>query len=306
MSGASDAAALLAAVLAPRADTYADLPAFRAAWRAQADPWPTPVDRAILGGALADRLGYAFAAGYDAALHRLLPALRPDETGSLCVTEEGGAHPRTIRTRLVREGGALRLHGAKRWATLAGDGDALFVAASAGWAGERNDLRLVRVPAGAPGLRLAPLPPTPFAPEVPHFAVELSGVEVADEDVLPGDGWTRWIKPFRTVEDAHVGAAAAAYLLRVARTSPWPDVLAARLAALVLAFREVAVADPDAPAVHVALGGAFAALESVVAAAPWDRTDVGVAERWRRDAPLLGVAGQARAARLEAAWRTFR
>ena len=80
-----------------------------------------PVDRAIAGGAAVDRLGYAFAAGYAAALHALVPELeRPPVLASLAATEEGGAHPRAIRTTLTREGDHWRLSGHKRWVTLAG------------------------------------------------------------------------------------------------------------------------------------------------------------------------------------------
>ncbi len=295
-----DVAALLDDLLAPRADTFATLADFRAAWRAAATPWAAPVDRALVGGARADRLGYAFAAGYAAALERLVPGVRG---ACLCVTEEGGAHPRAVRTRLSPDGAGFRLDGAKKWATLAGDGDALLVAASVGQEGDRNLLRLVRVPADAPGVRCEGMPPTPFTPEIPHYAVRLDAVAVPADAVLPGDGWTRYVKPFRTVEDAHVSAAAAAFLLRVARANGWPPALPARLTALILAFREVAGAPPDAPSVHVALGGCLAALEAIVAAAEpcWADTDPAVTARWRRDAPLLGVAGKARAARFEAA-----
>jgi len=48
-----------------------------------------PIDRAVRGGHAADRLGYAFAAGYGAALSALVPGVPPHT--SLCATEEGGA-----------------------------------------------------------------------------------------------------------------------------------------------------------------------------------------------------------------------
>ena len=84
----------------------------------------TPIDRALVGGACADRLGFAFAAGYAEALHALVPATR-DRLAVLCATEDGGAHPRAIRTTLCAVddtggGGAhYRLDGRKKWATAA-------------------------------------------------------------------------------------------------------------------------------------------------------------------------------------------
>jgi hypothetical protein len=55
-----DTAALLDVLLAPRRAPFADLAAFRAAWRPAAAAWAAPIDRALVGGAMADRLGYVF------------------------------------------------------------------------------------------------------------------------------------------------------------------------------------------------------------------------------------------------------
>jgi hypothetical protein len=183
----------------------------------------------------------------------------------------------------------------------------LLVAASEGSDGDRNRLRLVRVDPRAPGVTLSPMPETAFTPEIPHFTVTLAGVRVAAADVLPGDGWERWIKPFRTVEDVFVTAAAAAYLDGVARVevSPhrdaWPDRDAP--ADLIDELRALAAADPDDPDVHVRLGETLDRFGALVRGwdARWDDVDPEVAFRWRRDAPLLSVAGRARQARLEAA-----
>ncbi len=63
-------------------------------------PFSLPMDRAVAGGFLADRIGYAFAAGYEAALRRLAPDLPEGPIVSLCITEKEGAHPRAIKARL--------------------------------------------------------------------------------------------------------------------------------------------------------------------------------------------------------------
>lgn len=283
---------ILRAVLTSPPQIHASLAAFDDTWGRLATRWPLPVDQAILGGVLADRLGYAFAAGYAAALRRLVPGL--EGRACLCITEEGGAHPRAIRTALTPDGDGWTVTGRKQWSTLAGSGDVLLVAASAGAAGDRNDLRLVRVRRAAPGVTLTPMPETPFTPEIPHFEVAFDGVAV--ESVLPGDGWARYIRPFRTIEDAHVCAAAVAYLLGVNRS--WTP----RLVGLLVALRTLALAPPDDPAVHVALGGCLTTLSETVATLDWSGVDPGVAARWQRDAGLLRVANRARTARLAAAW----
>lgn len=59
------------------------------------------------------------------------------------------------------------------------------------------------------------------------------------------------------------------------------------------------------PSSHVALGGVLALGREVVEAseAHWESAGEPERARWRRDRPLLEVAGRARTARLKAAWR---
>lgn len=293
----------------------ASLRAFREAHRARAAALASPFERAVLGGSSADRLGYAFAAGYGAALQALLEANgiapAPTEALVLCATEEGGAHPRAIRTALARgeAGGALRLTGKKRWATLATDTDALLVVASIGEdeAG-RNRLKVARVPADAPGVRITPMPEPPFAPEIPHAELALEGAPVREDDVLPGDGYEKYLKPFRTIEDAHVHGAALGYLVGVGRRHGWPEATLERLAALITAAQALAAAPPDAPEVHLALAGLLGASEALIREAEplWERVEAGERARWARDLPLLTIAGRAREARRAKAWERLR
>lgn len=251
---------------------------------------PLPVDAAILGGALADRLGYAFAAGYTAALRHLVPEV--ERPACFCVTEAGGGHPRQIHGTVVVHGEFLRLTAKKRWATLAGEGEELLVVASIGWEGERNLLRVVRVPVTTPGVRLTPMPATPFTPEIPHYSVELD-VELPASSMLPGDGFLRYVKPFRTVEDAHVSAAATAYLWKEARRQKWPE--QPQLLTLLLAFRQIAQLPAEEATTHLALDAAQQQLK------PGLWLPGPAAERWQRDEALLAVAAQARQQRLAAA-----
>jgi alkylation response protein AidB-like acyl-CoA dehydrogenase len=260
----------------------------------------TPVDRALVGGARADRVGYAFACGYAEALRALVPSLTG--VAALCVTERGGNHPRAIDTRLV-DG---ELTGRKTWATGADAAARLLVVASVGERDGRNALRVVNVAANASGVTVRAGTPTTFVPEIAHAEIELDRVRVANDDVLPGDGYDDYVKPFRTVEDAHVYAALAGYWIGVARRRGWRESVE-RATALALALRAVALADPKSPATHVALAGALelathviASLEAAWAAAPDDEW-----QRWLRDRPIMNVAGRARAARRDRAWQTL-
>jgi len=276
-------------------------------WWARTAPlrarWPSTVERAVALGFAADRLGLAFAGGYTSAVLALDPGL-PAEPGALCATEDEGAHPRAIKARL--EGG--RLSGTKRFVSLGGWAKTLLVVASEGRGDDgRNRLRVVRVAAGAPGVRLEPMPELPFVPEVPHASVVLDGVAVAPADLLPGDGYEAYLKPFRTIEDLHVHAAGAGYLLNVAARAKWPPPVREALLAAVATAQALGAADARAPSTHLALAGWLAAMQRVLSeAAPhWQAVDAAERARFERDRPLLQVAGKAREARRLKAWESL-
>lgn len=269
-----------------------------------------PVDRAIVRGFRADRIGYAFAAGYQAALRSLVPDLPEHRVVSLCITEEGGGHPRAIATRLEPDAAAgtgWRLSGRKQWATLAGEATELLVAARIGEHEDgRPSLVLVRVAGGADGLTLTPMPATPFAPEIRHAVVEMDAVAVAADARLPGDGYARYVKPFRTIEDIHVHAALIAHLWRLALALDWPRTLTSELLAATVTLRGLAQGDPSSAALHIALGGAIEHGRALVerAATQLASAPSPLRERFERDRGIAGVAGGARAKRLERAFAT--
>jgi acyl-CoA dehydrogenase len=267
-----------------------------ASWEDLCEATGTPAERAVVGGARADRAGHAFAIGYTAALE----ALAGETRAAFCVTEDGGNHPRAIETRLV-DG---RVTGTKRWATLADRAAHLLVVARDGTdpAG-RPRLRVVRVPRDAPGVTLE-LSVAAFVPEIAHARVTLDG---AAGEVLPGDGYADYVKPFRTVEDIHVHAALVGYWFGVARQRGFAHALIERLAMSAAALVALAAADARAPASHVALGGALAASAALVAEleAAWSCVPDEEWTRWQRDRAILQVAGKARGERLARAWEAL-
>jgi acyl-CoA dehydrogenase len=265
-------------------------------WSNELGRFSLSIEAAIAGGLAADRLGFAFAAGYHAAIARLAPALRLEGVTALCATEQGGAHPRAIQTKLEPAPGGWLLSGQKRWSTLAPHARDLLVLASTGSdASGRNSLVLARVAADAAGVEIQSMPVTSFAPEIPHALIELRSVSVPASDLLEGDGWERYVKPFRTIEDVHVHGALIGYLVGVARRSRWPEPEIERLLALALTTCALASEPPDSPAVHVALAGLLDATRAVVhdTGPRWCEAHVDPAERerWLRDRPLLEVAG---------------
>ena len=277
-------------------------------WAALAAQPSSPMALALLGGFAADRVGWAFAAGYQSALRALVPSLPVQALAAFCVTEEGGNRPRDIRTLITPgAGGGFTVSGAKRWTTLGPQGTLLLVTGRLAGAAtdERPALKVALVRADQPGVTVVPMPETAFVPEVPHARIQLQDVTIEPSSLLPGDGYDTYVKPFRTLEDIHVTAAVLAYLLREARARGWSADLRERLAATVATLASVASSDHSDPATHVVLAGAlhWAAALYREAGALWATTPEDPASRrWLRDAPLFAVAAGARQQRAARAW----
>jgi alkylation response protein AidB-like acyl-CoA dehydrogenase len=277
------------------------------------------VEDASLAGAASESPGWAFAAGYQAALRCLDPrATSGGRLASLCATEQGGGHPRAIRSALARresgDGGGWTLSGEKTWVTLGADADVLLVVASTGLdPSGKNALRVARIPADRAGISIgtvrdaAPaLPIARFAgiaPDIGHGRARFDRVVVDDAELLEGDdGYTSVLKPFRTIEDVHVTAAVVGWSIAVARRSAWSPSWIAEAAGIVALLRELNAAPALAPPTHVALAGALSCAQRLLESAEWSRADERTQETWHRDRPLLDVAARVRAARFETAW----
>lgn len=283
------------------AQPWSNRAAYLAAFQQQIEGLEQTGAIAAVGGFCADRLGYAFIAGYHAALRRLVGDASDGRVACLCVTEEKGAHPAAIETRLEAGDDGFTLDGAKRWSTMADRGDDMLVAASVGWADGRNRIRMVRVPTDRAGIELTQQPETPFTPEIPHFSVRFSAVQIAAAEVLPGDGYAKYIKPFRTIEDIHVFLAASAYALREVRRGPDNPDLEAQLVHLLIALQRLAGEEPTAPTTHIALHGLTTMAKPILTAINLEPLGDGTHERWVRDQMLLSVAQRARQRRIEVA-----
>lgn len=256
----------------------------------------SPFDVAVRFGAAADRVAWAFGAGYQAALARLLGEPVGAALTALCATEAGGASPRAIQAE-IRDG---TLFGEKTYVTFGPAASRLLVLAREGMHEGRPKLGLFAVDAGVPGVALTTGPPTPFVPELPHAAVRFDGTPATR---LPGDGWSDHVRPFRTVEDIHVLAATLAYLTARARARGAERAWIERALGLLVALAGLAERDPSAPSTHLALAGVEATLQPLVAEAEWwANAPADERDRWQRDRPLLGIAGKARAARTAKAW----
>ena len=274
-------------------------------WRSRTSNTSRPIARALLDGGRAPNLAFAFGAGYQAAIHALFPAFDDDLLSAICVTEKGGGHPRAIKARLTPDGEAWTLSGEKHFITLGEEAHRLIIAASRGVdeAG-LNDIAMVAVARRAQGVTLTSMPSLGMISEIGHGALRLDAARVEAASVLDGDGYRRYIRPFRTVEDIHVHAAVLGYLITEGRSQGWAPSLLESLVAAAMCLRGLAAAPASAPTTHVALAGAMTWLHALLGEVDeaFEASGGDGAEGWRRDRPLMSIAQRARRRRAESAW----
>jgi len=271
--------------------------------------WKNTIDMAIAGSFLSDRLAYAFAAGYWSALYRLIPALPEKTITAFCVSEEGGNHPKAIKTELTAHRDAPEstwlLNGSKKFVTCVREAKLLLIAASTGISSNgQSRLRLIRIDDNTSGLTLNPFDQLPFIPEISYGEIKLNNIEVRENQILPGDGYTSYIKPFRTLEDLHITASILGFLFRIASVFEWPKDTKEQMLALITCIKALSQSNPLDNRVHIYLGGLLRLFDSfIVSIEPmWKHTDDSTRSRWHRDKALLTIAGKVRAQRLSKAW----
>jgi hypothetical protein len=284
------------------------LPEVWGAYRSERASGSMPFEAAVRVAATVDRLGFAFAVAYPAALEHLVTGV--ELPCALCVTEAKGNSPRALETTLERAGGHYQLTGTKTFVTFGNLAKSLLIVARTGVKSDgRPDLAVVQIPSTRRGVELRELPTTPFVPEVPHTSVRLDGVEVLEAEQLPGDGYLDYVKPFRTIEDIHVVGATLGYLVGLARRTRASATLIAELSADLVALDGLRDGPPLDPRVHIALHGVYQRVARVIGSedfarvlecAPDEERD-----RWRRDRALLQVASKAREARFERAMKAI-
>ena len=252
----------------------------------------TPFELAVLGARSMATPGLAFLVGYQAALRVLWPSA-PQSLGALCATEQRSVRPADMHTRLDD----LRLSGRKDFVTAGDAAEWLLIAARCEAPGETPRLNLAVAYAGEPGVTLEKLPAMGLMPDISHGRVLLDGALC---ELLAGDGWDAYVKPFRTLEDLYVLCAMTAWLHGVGQECAWPQALQLRLLALLAGCAEVTRHNPSSAAGHVLLGGLFAQFESLKTEVDQAlvQGDPAWAAMWQRDQGVMQLAAGARAKRL--------
>ncbi|MBZ9782828.1 acyl-CoA dehydrogenase family protein [Pseudomonas sp. REP124] len=259
----------------------------------------TPFELAVAGGRLMATPGLAFLVGYQAALRMLWPSA-PASLGALCATEQRSLRPADMQTRL----NGLRLSGRKDFVTAGDAADWLLVAARSEQADDDPRLSLAVVYPDEPGVRVEKLPAIPLMPDISHGRLFLDNALC---ELLAGDGWDAYVKPFRTLEDIYVLSAMTAWLYGVGQECAWPQSLPLRLLALIAGCAEVSRQPPGNPAGHVLLGGLFAQFDALKAEVNQALADGPPewAAMWTRDQAVMDLAAGARGKRLVKALAAF-
>ncbi|MGE8151394.1 acyl-CoA dehydrogenase [Pseudomonas vancouverensis] len=252
----------------------------------------TPFELAVAGGRMMATPGLAFLVGYQAALRMLWPSA-PLSLGALCATEQRSLRPADMQTRL--EG--LRLSGRKDFVTAGDAADWLLVAARCETPGSDPRLSLAVIYRDEPGVQVEKLAPIALMPDISHGRLLLDNALC---ELLAGDGWDAYVKPFRTLEDIYVLSAMTAWLYGIGQDSAWPQSLQLRLLALLAGCAEVSRQPPTNPAGHVLLGGLFAQFDGLKVEVAQALTEGPPhwAAMWQRDQAVMNLAAGARSKRL--------
>lgn len=267
-----------------------------------------PFRRLLRVASHAERRSAASIAGHQAAIRRLFPATPPDAICAFCISEDRGPHPKYINTSLVDGASGLRLNGTKRWGSVAPDADLLYVAASIGREGDRNDLRMIALPTGRPGVVLDLEPYVEYGPEMRIADITFDDVQVHAEEVVEGDAYLNYIKPFRLIEDVYNTVGTQVGMFRLGIEHGWEDERLETLASLICQAGAVSSTDMASPEAILLLTAYLRSSGEFWAKAwqSWPDAPAEVIAKWSPDRGLLGVAERARETRRQTAWAELR
>jgi alkylation response protein AidB-like acyl-CoA dehydrogenase len=266
-----------------------------------------PFAAAIAAALQADRLAWAFFSGYQGALQAAFPeslALSARRVACLCANE-AGRKLNDIATRLDVADDVFRLSGSKSWLLACGDDLTLFVLtrAAGGPASGPGSLAIVEIRSSAAGVVVGAPRPQAMVPELPHATVAFHGVRVEPAQVLPGDGYAGYARPFRLREDVFVTGCALAHLLSHAQRAAWPTTWRQRCVAVIAALEACASMPPDDVGTVVRVAGTLAWAGDLIDEVDdlWSEGEAEAA-RWQRDKVLLELGHDARRQRTLNAW----
>lgn len=258
-----------------------------------------PFDKALLGGFSCQQFSFAFLSGYQAALEQMFPRIAPNELKALCVSEEKGNHPKSIQTTLDKDN---RINGLKTYITAGSEAENLLVLCKTNEiVKDKPLLKMVHLTRNAENIEITDFE-LPFMREVKHGKMTLKDTPVRSEQVLKGDGYTDYTKPFRTLEDVFVGTAYHAMLLRQAMDCQWKEDLRDQLLLQLFTLKNLSILPPLDKETHLLLAAHERNFEALL-----PRIEANIAAHspphfqvdWRQNKRVLSIAKKVKELRLE-------
>lgn len=227
--------------------TQAWAEAYNAATKDQA-----AIDKAIIGGFMSQQFSFTFLAAYQAALENMFPLIAPGKLKAMCVSEAKGAHPKVIETSLVDH----QINGVKTYVTAGSDVEEMLVLCKTNEIIKgRPLLKMVHLSQDKHELQIENFE-LDFMREVKHGKLILNNTQINSSQILAGDGFEQYAKPFRTFEDIFVGASYQAMLLRQAIEHTWEEDVRDRLLLNIYTLKNLLKLAPSDKETHLLLATA--------------------------------------------------
>ncbi|MCE2029688.1 hypothetical protein [Sessilibacter corallicola] len=264
----------------------------------------TSIQCSFIGGYYAHSVGYAFCAGYQNAVKSLFGNQR-NELVSLSITENGNAHPRNIQTIYNVDSGTL--NGVKHFVMLADQVDELYVLAKISKRelseDQRSSFKILHIRSDLEGVTIQTQPPLPMISDIKQGFAHFKNVPITPDNVLKGDAYTNYVKPFRTYEDVHVISALLGYLFSVVNRNPWPQGINVNITDLKIRLQSISSSDLTAAATHLELDAVIYNFKQLIEQIEehWQRSQPPEYTAWLRDKAILKIAEYTRRKRTERA-----
>eukprot|EP01095_Lingulamoeba_sp_RSL-Kostka_P016128 TRINITY_DN7751_c0_g1_i1.p1 TRINITY_DN7751_c0_g1~~TRINITY_DN7751_c0_g1_i1.p1 ORF type:complete len:358 (-),score=86.79 TRINITY_DN7751_c0_g1_i1:28-1101(-) len=306
-----------------------------------------PIDLAILSGYLSNRLGFAFVSGYNSAIHSLLLSnvvnkkklkdspIEYNKTTCFCATEKSPMpNAKSINTTLQRkeENDNDKDNGEEEWivkgkksfVTLGTMADILIVIVN----DINNNNEVMNETEKRKKLRAIMIEPKkvknnnqlkidnvgkelPFIPEVPHGKLVINDLVINKRSILPRDGYSFYLKSFRTFEDLHVFSSFLGYIFRIVKLWEFPEMFQEKILSVLSSLKYLAEeCDLNDPVTHVVFNGTIKSAKEIISKFEENIqnyvNEPNTIEMLQRDRVLFDIANKSRVLRGKSAWKKIR
>lgn len=163
---------------------------------------------------------------------------------------------------------------------------------------------MVHLPSHSPGISRGSPRPQAVVPELVHSEIRFESVPVMPTQLVPGDGYAAYAKPFRVREDIFVTGNTLAYLLAEAQSGAWPTRWRQRCIATIVMLHACSGLDPRDSRAHIQVAGVLSFAGDVIREGEslWQVGQASAHSRWQRDRQILSLGKEARRQRAVGSW----